>query len=57
MATAMARSAGLILMRFELRFLTETQIAYFLLTPGLSSVYVAIETPNCFNNFNLQESR
>jgi hypothetical protein len=29
----------------------------FPLTPGLSPVYAAIETTNCFNSFLLQESR
>jgi hypothetical protein len=43
--------------RSELGFLTETRIAYFVLTPGLSPVYAAIETTNCFNSFSLQESR
>ena len=31
--------------------LDETRIAYFALTPGLSPVYAAIETTNCFNSF------
>ena len=29
----------------------------FPLTPGLTLVYAAIETTNCFNSFLLQESR
>jgi hypothetical protein len=46
-----ARQLGATSCDLDFESLDETCIAYFALTPGLSPVYAAIETTNCFNSF------
>jgi len=53
----MARAAGLDRNPIGSLFPKRDPNRYPPLTPGLSPVYAAIETTNCFNSFLLQESR